>query len=40
MFIMRDVGFHVLCEQTHILPPPTFQSTCQCVNIVVLMDGV
>ncbi len=27
--IMKDICFHVACEQTHILLLPTFQSSCQ-----------
>ncbi len=37
--ITRDVGFHVLWEQTHILPPPYLQSSLRRVNIVLLIDG-
>jgi hypothetical protein len=27
--IMRDVGSHVVCKQTHVLPPPTLYSSHQ-----------
>jgi hypothetical protein len=30
----------ILCEHTHILSLPTFQSTGQWIDIVVLVDGV
>jgi hypothetical protein len=39
-FIMKDVCFHVACEQTHIFFPPNIQSSCQWVNIVLLVDGI
>jgi hypothetical protein len=39
-FIVRNAWFHVLWEQAHILPLPSFQSCCQWVNIVLLVDGI
>jgi hypothetical protein len=38
--IMKDVCFHVACEQTHILLPPTIQSSYQWVDIVLSVDGI
>jgi hypothetical protein len=40
VFIMRDAGFHILCEQTHVLLPPTLQFTCWWIDIMDSMDGV
>jgi hypothetical protein len=40
VFIMRDASFHILCEQTHVLLPPTLQFTSWWINIVDSMDGV
>ncbi len=37
---MRDVGFHIFREQSHILPPPSFQSSCRQFDIVLLVDGI
>jgi hypothetical protein len=37
---LRYAWFHVLRKQTHILPLPFFQSSCQWVNIVLLVDGI
>jgi hypothetical protein len=38
--IVRDARFHILCEPTHILPPHTFWSMHQWVNIMVLVNDV
>ncbi len=38
--IVRNAGFHVLWEQTHILPLPFLQSSCQRIKIVLLVDGI
>jgi hypothetical protein len=38
--ITKDVGFHVLWEQTHILPLPSFLSFFRRVNIVLVVDGI
>jgi hypothetical protein len=36
---MRDAKFHVLRKQTHVLPPPTLQSLCCQVNILLSING-
>jgi len=38
--IMKDVGFHGVHEQTHILLLLTIQSSCQRVDIVLSVDGI
>jgi len=38
--IAKDAGFQVLWKQTHVLLPPTLQSLCCQVDIVLLIDGV
>jgi hypothetical protein len=38
--IVRNARFHVLWEQTHILPLPFFQSSRQRINIILLVDGI
>ncbi len=40
MSIVRDVRFHILQEQTHILRPPSFQFFYQWINIVLLIDSI
>jgi hypothetical protein len=37
---MKNVGFHVLWEQTHIFFPSSLQSFCWWVNIVLSIDGI
>jgi len=39
-FIMKDVGFHVLHEQIHILPLPYFESFHWRINIMLLIDYI
>jgi hypothetical protein len=39
-FIVKDAGFHVLRQQTHVFSSPTFQSSRWQVDIVVSMDGI
>jgi hypothetical protein len=39
VFIVKDEEC-VLCEQTHVIPLPTFHFSHQKVDIVVLMDDV
>jgi hypothetical protein len=38
--IVRDMGFHVLQKQTHVLSPLTLQSSCCRIDVVLLIDGV
>jgi hypothetical protein len=38
--IMKDARFHILHEYTHVFLPHIFQSTCQWVDIMVLVDGI
>jgi hypothetical protein len=37
---MKDVGFHVLHEQIHILPLPYFESFHWWINIMLLIDCI
>jgi hypothetical protein len=37
---VRDVGFHVLHEQTHVLLSPFFQSSCWRVDIVLSVEDI
>ncbi len=39
-FIVKDAGFHVLCQQTHVFLSPTFQFSRRHVDIVFSMDGI
>jgi len=39
-FITRDVRFHILHKHIHVRLSLILQSTCQQVNIGVLVDGV
>lgn len=38
--IARNIGFHVSCEQTQVLRPPSLQSSCEWVDIMLLVDGI
>jgi hypothetical protein len=38
--IAKDMGFHVSHEQTHVLPPPSLQSFCEWVDIMLSIDGI
>lgn len=38
--IARDMGFHVSCDQTHVLSPPFFQSSREQVDILLSIDGI
>jgi hypothetical protein len=38
--IARDVGFHVLHDQTHVLLSPFLQSSCWWVNIMLLIEDI
>jgi hypothetical protein len=38
--IARDMGFHASHEQTHVLPPPSLQSSYERVDIMLLVDGI
>jgi hypothetical protein len=40
VIITKDAKFYVSWKQTHVLPPPTLQSSCRQINIVLLVDGV
>jgi len=40
MSIVKYMAFHVLREQTHIFSPPSFQSSCLRVDIVLSIDGI
>jgi hypothetical protein len=35
-----DMGFHVSHDQAHVLSPPSLQSSCEQVNIMLLIDGI
>jgi hypothetical protein len=37
---MRNVKFHVLQKQTHVLPPPTLQSSHQRIDVVLIVNSV
>jgi len=39
-FIAQDVSFHVGWEQLHALPSPTFNSSCQQINIVFTKNDI
>jgi hypothetical protein len=34
------MGFHVSHEQTHVLPPPSLQSSCEQIDIMLSVDGI
>jgi len=38
--ITRDAKFHVLREQTHVFPMPSFQTSWQQMDIVLTVDGI
>jgi hypothetical protein len=40
MTIVKDVRFQVSWKQTHVLLPPTLQSSCFRIDIVLSIDGV
>jgi hypothetical protein len=40
VIIARDAKFNVSWKQTHVLPPPTLQSSCHWIDIVLLIDGI
>jgi hypothetical protein len=39
-FIAKDVGFHILHEQTHVLLSPPLQYLCWSVDIMLNLSGV
>ncbi len=38
--IVKNARFHVSCEQTHVLPPPSLQFSCRQVDIVLSTNGI
>jgi len=39
-FIAKDVGFHILHEQTHVLLSPPLQYLCQWVDILLNLSEI